>query len=348
MAAVDLKSIFSGLLGLQVRSVQRMGGGRNSRVYSLECEDSRRYAAKRYFRDGLDARDRLGVEFSSIQYLWDKGVTCVPRPMAADADLGCAIYQLIEGVPISSSQVTEADVDFAAEFLAHLKALAQDDGSSQLPSASEACFSVQTIIDQIEKRLGNLSALDPDLPVYTDLKAFLAEEFYPVLHQVMEWCDSTQAGSGSSLTAELPEGDRTLSPSDFGFHNALRDTDGRIVFVDFEYFGWDDPAKMVSDFLLHPAMTLSEDLKRRFLATVLSTFQDQPSLAGRLEVVYPMFGLKWCLILLNEFVPGSLQRREFAGNNALSREHIQARQLERARGMLYGVRNEYRNFPYRI
>ena len=40
---------------------------------------------------------------------------------------------------------------------------------------------------------------------------------------------------------------RALSPSDFGLHNALRGQDGQLRFVDFEYFGWDDPVKLVSD-----------------------------------------------------------------------------------------------------
>ena len=348
MAVADLKSLFSGLLNLQVRSVLRIGGGRNSQVYRLESSHSSRYAAKRYFRDQLDGRDRLGVEFSSLQYLWDHGVRGIPRPVAADVDQGCAVYEFIEGVPITADQVTEADIDFVAGFLGHLKVLAGDEESSQLPPASEACFSVQTIIDQIETRQVNLSAVDPALPLSTDLKGFLAQEFDPALHQVIEWCDSALAGSGNSFTAELPRGDQTLSPSDFGFHNALRAGDGRIVFVDFEYFGWDDPAKMISDFLLHPGMSLSEDLSQRFVTAILDIFQAQPSLAGRLEVVHPLFGLKWCLILLNEFIPGSIQRREFAGGSALSRERIQGQQLEQAREMLQRVRDEYEGFKYRV
>ena len=52
----------------------------------------------------------------------------------------------------------------------------------------------------------------------------------------------------------LGEADRVVSPSDFGFHNALRTEDGRLAFLDFEYAGWDDPAKLVCDFELQPAV----------------------------------------------------------------------------------------------
>jgi hypothetical protein len=62
---------------------------------------------------------------------------------------------------------------------------------------------------------------------------------------------------GLDFDAELAEEMRTLSPSDFGFHNAIRKTDGTLCFIDFEYFGWDDPVKLTADFLHHPGMALS-------------------------------------------------------------------------------------------
>ena len=33
-----------------------------------------------------------------------------------------------------------------------------------------------------------------------------------------------------------------ILPGDFGFHNAIRTTKG-VKFIDFEFAGWDDPAK---------------------------------------------------------------------------------------------------------
>ena len=105
----------------------------------------------------------------------------------------------------------------------------------------------------------------------------------------------------------LPDSSRTLSPSDFGFHNALKRPDGQIVFLDFEHFGWDDPAKMIADFLLHPHpdMAIGKSLKRRFIRRMLQCFEDQADLLQRVEIVYPLFGLKWCMIILNPFSPQS-------------------------------------------
>ena len=151
---------------------------------------------------------------------------------------------------------------------------------------------------------------------------------------------------GKSPDDVLDFEERTLSPSDFGFHNCIRQPDGRLVFVDFEYLGWDDPAKMASDFLLHPAMNLDFPLKQRFLKNILNGFASQPGLEGRIKTVYPLFGLKWCLILLNEFLPENLERRRFAAGDFPSGTDPRIPQLAKSRKMLQSVVGTYGNFPY--
>ena len=48
------------------------------------------------------------------------------------------------------------------------------------------------------------------------------------------------------VTAVLDIADRCVSPSDFGFHNAIVRGSGEICFIDFEYAGWDDSAQVFS------------------------------------------------------------------------------------------------------
>jgi hypothetical protein len=162
-----------------------------------------------------------------------------------------------------------------------------------------------------------------------------------------QWSESRLQAVGMSFADELDWSRRTLSPSDFGFHNALRQPDGRIIFLDFEYFGWDDPAKMIADFLLHPAMALSAELNRIFALAIFRRFADWPDLVRRVESVYPLFGLKWCMIMLNEFLPESYLRRQFAAGAPEDRSALQRQQLDKARQMLRRIRQEYQCFPYR-
>ena len=102
---------------------------------------------------------------------------------------------------------------------------------------------------------------------------------------------------------------------------------------------------MISDFLLHPAMDLDESLRQRFIANILGQFREK-GLARRVELVYPLFGLKWCLIFLNEYLPEHLLRRGFASGGRLNKAELQAEQLSKARRMLDKIRRDYEYFPY--
>ena len=134
----ELKSVFSRLLDRRVTTIERIGGGRNSQVYRVTGENSNsaQYTVKLYFHHKADDRDRLGVEFSSLQFLWENGVRAIPQPILADRACGCAVYEYIEGQKITSSEVTASDIDEAVQFLTRLKELKNRKGSKHLPLAS--------------------------------------------------------------------------------------------------------------------------------------------------------------------------------------------------------------------
>ena len=76
---------------------------------------------------------------------------------------------------------------------------------------------------------------------------------------------------------------------------------GELVFLDFEYFGWDDPVKFVSDFIWHPRNKLNNMQKKIWLLEMRRIFSDDPSFSERLNKLFIFFGLKWILIILNVF-----------------------------------------------
>jgi hypothetical protein len=331
----SLKAIAEKLLGASVEALDPVDGGRNSRVYRLVVAPSRFYAFKTYFRHASDSRSRMRTEFESLTFLWENGERHVPQPVAASDEHDCAVYQWIDGEKILSGGVTEKLLHAATAFLSRLAALKHRPGNHRLPPASEACFSGRAIVEVLRGRLQPLL----DRSGHPELATFLAHHLVPALDSICQW---SRARLGDSFDRDLPQEARTLSPSDFGFHNALR-VPGDVVFLDLEYFGWDDPAKMICDFLLHPAMSLSPALKHDFAAAMRHEF---PEARDRVEAFYPLFGLKWCLILLNEFLPAHLLRRRFAGLNERDRAARQAEQLAKAATMLRTVCAQYNRFPY--
>ena len=132
---------------------------------------------------------------------------------------------------------------------------------------------------------------------------------------------------------EITRNQQILSPSDFGFHNALKNVNGSIVFIDFEYFGWDDPVKLLCDFAFHPGMELSVAMKKYWFKATLKLYGEE--LLPRLHSSWPLYGLCWVLIILNEFRSDIWDRRRAADPSLEnSRKDVQLLQLKRARQLI--------------
>ena len=313
---------------------ERIGTGGNSRVYRVDTA-SGSYAAKHYFHAAADGRSRLEAEFRGLQFLWDNHIRCVPQPLAAEREAQLAVFQFIPGCEPRMESVTEGDIDQLARFLAALRPLTSAPAAAAIGPAAEACFAVADIAANIRRRLDLLVAVGDEAGAHRDMRRYLDAQFIPALHR---WEEAARAAVGEEgYAVALPVAARTLSPSDFGFHNALRGEDGRLTFVDFEYFGWDDPAKLISDFLWHPRSTVADGLKARFAGRMLASYSDIPGVATRLEAVFPLYGLKWCMILLNEFRAENLARRRFAGRSSEETEAVLQAQLGKAKRTLERV-----------
>jgi hypothetical protein len=340
----DVADDLARVYGLHVWSVERTGKGKNSQVYRVVSGDNTAFIVKYYFRDKLDSRDRLKVEFSSLTFLWKNGVRCIPEPIMADERSGSAVYSYVAGERPSMEDISNEDIAFAVDFLSTLKDLRVSAGVKDMPIASEACFSFQELLDNIDLRYRRL--LDGTVNVAHDgFHEFIKKDFVSALAVISDWCRGKFRERSISPDCLAVEG-RTLSPSDFGFHNSIRNESGKLFFLDFEYFGWDDPVKTVSDFILHPAMGLAAERKKVFYAAMLDRFKEYRDLAERVEIYYPLYALKWCMIFLNEFLPDQMSRRRFAGCVEEEETKILDDQLMKSKNMLKDITKEYKRFPY--
>jgi len=317
------------LVGGPVQGVSRVAGGRNSRVYRVDA-GGRVFALKQYPSLEDDPRDRLGVEAGALEWMGENRLDMVPRLVATDRDSNSALLSWAEGSQVR--QVGPSDIDQAVDFLGALKGLR---GAASFPSAhlaAEACLSGAEIKRQILKRVADLYRLEE-----VALQGFLDEEFAGALEKCLFTARKVLSSAGLSFEVELAHEQRRLVPSDFGFHNALSDEKGRLTFIDFEYFGWDDPVKLTADMLLHPGTPVGAELRSRFRGAAEKIYGDDPDFAARLGAFHPLFGLRWVLILLNEFHPERWRRRVLAGTSSGWAE-AKDRQLRAARAMLMNLR----------
>ena len=302
-------------LGDVVDSTLAIEGRANSRVFMVKSREEA-FAIKFYPDVTNDVRDRLGAERSASEFLNSHGVKSTVEVVSAVRDLNIGVYRWVEGVNVSS--IRNSDIEQALEFIEQLHNIRHAPNATAISNASEACLREEDIWNQIAYKRSNLNIVTKRSP---DLEKYLLSEFDPLFAELSRL--TIKRFPKRSRLARLPKKDRTLSPSDFGFHNAIRKEDGSLVWIDFEYFGWDDPVKLISDFIWHPGFSLSAAQTRRWKTGCLEIFAGDKDLTERFLQRFPLYGLRWCLILLNIFF-----RPE---SDSESRGRIQ---LEKARTLL--------------
>jgi hypothetical protein len=325
----EYKKLFSTKINGTIREIKRINNGRNSRVFKILCDENQCYIAKIYYYHKNDIRNRLKTEFDGLSFLWNNGIRNIPKPLASDEIDRFCIYEYIEGETIHD-KINGPDIDQAVQFIINLDKIKKNKGADSIANASEAFFSLADIIANIELRVRRIVDSYLAGPYTDEMLRFLEEDFNPLLNEIGNSSRSMMEKAGFPEGYILPFEKRTLSPSDFGLHNALRKSDGNIVFLDFEYFGWDDPAKLIIDFILHPGMSLSFNQKRKFSVMLVNYFNKDAMLSVRLSALYPLFGMKWCLILLNEFVMDDIDRRKFSGAGKFDENSKRKIQLQKA------------------
>ncbi len=313
-------------------SIQPLPGGANNRVFRVET-DQGPLLGKVYFRHRGDVRDRLGAEMAFLNFAWSCGIRCIPRPVAADRDSGTALMEFVPGRKLGPGEATRDRVAEAAAFFTALNRHRGTAAARTLPEGSEACFSLDEHLRCVDRRLGRLSSVRGRSPASRDAARFVRSELTPA------WCAterSVRSAGTRASSARLAARDRCLSPSDFGFHNALLRADGTLCFIDFEYAGWDDPSKTACDFFCQPAVPVDPRDRASFVRSLVGGLDRPEAHAERIRLLFPVYQLKWCCILLNEFLPVGGARRKFAAIDC-DPEERKADQLKKARAALARV-----------
>jgi thiamine kinase-like enzyme len=304
-----------------VRHIAQCESGKNNRTYRVET-DHGVFAVKKYFQQAADKRNRLASEFAFLTYAKKIVPRQVPAAYHYDAENGLALYEFIDGTAFKRNRVSAEDIKQAIHFFCALNEPGARLSATALPLASEACFSIQAHINLIDGRLNELHDIIPETA-----QDIIAEDY---IKQIKS-CWQAYIKKLHHLTQKnnlLDISQRCLSPSDFGFHNALRKHDGTICFLDFEYAGWDDPAKMTGDFFAQLEVPISSHYFDNFVRQVMAVFAKPDELIQRAYYLRYLYQIKWCCIALNIFLPIHLARRRFS-NPLLDVTAIKTLQLEK-------------------
>ena len=319
-----------------VEEIIPMRAGGNNRTYCIETS-SARYVVKHYFQHKGDKRDRLQSEYAFLGYAGQADIATVPCPLAQDPQSGMALYEYIAGEAIQSGEIGQAEVDAAIMFFLALNEPTARKAAEKLPQASEAAFSLHEHLENTEHRIRQLQQIvlvdeedHKGAIVIQSIATFWGEYRNRVLEAVNHL--------GWRVDESIACDQRCISPSDFGFHNAIRLPKGGVRFIDFEYAGWDDPAKTIADFFLQPAVPVPLEYYDYFESQVLSLFDQPELLKQRTRLLRTAYQIKWCCIALNVFLPVHMERRKFA-NPQLDSKALKTDQLLKAQTLFKTIKD---------
>lgn len=306
----------------EVNHIDSIGHGKNNRTYSVSGK-GKKYFAKFYYFSESDNRNRLDSEFKFLYYANKKNLTCVPEAILRLDAKNLGIYEFIEGEKFIVDDLNQEKIISAANFFRSLNTPGDDISAKNINSASEAFLDLDEYMSMIDKKIFILkevasSSSDDSLTGY--------------LKELQKIWQNTKAKLTKDYDFLSKNQSLCVSPSDFGFHNALKTTKG-LYFLDFEYAGLDDPAKFISDFFIQPEIRVPFKYFEEFSYIALDGFSDQNLLFERVKKLFPMFQIKWCCIILNEFIPSVAGRRIFS-NPDIDIEKSKKNQLKKAQALL--------------
>ncbi|MEP2640025.1 phosphotransferase [Roseobacter sp.] len=288
-------------------NLRPLSGGKNNKVMRVEQADGGSAILKLYFRDARDPRDRFGAEWRFLSFADAQNIPGAPRPLACDTTAGAALYTELPGTKREPGLVTPRDVAAAMTFIISLN---RHVDPADFPPASEACFSLAEHLETVARRVARLLTLNPKVPHAQEAAQFVHNDLTPKWQAVSDTLKkAVTCEDVGALDKVLPMSERILSPSDFGFHNILVSGD-TLGFVDFEYAGQDDPAKLLCDFFAVPEVpTPQSEFDACVSRLAIGQGAQFPSRAHLLRDVYQ---IKWVCIMLNEFLPVGAARRAFS------------------------------------
>jgi hypothetical protein len=200
------------------------------------------------------------------------------------------------------SIVNEEDINAAIDFF---RCLNEDPVFAKKKiriNAAEGFFRITEHIENINSRLSKLTTTHVPKRIERqarDLLCVLQQEIENTSNKIRKMIDRGWIDDALGCDS------RCVSPSDFGFHNAVRNKSG-VKFFDFEFAGWDDPAKAAADFLLQPRVPVSRKFSHKFMADFYKIIGKNRG--QRDAAVASLLRLKWICIMLSPLTSEGLAK----------------------------------------
>jgi hypothetical protein len=316
----------------ELKSLAPVPGGGNNRVLLASVATGTQFLVKAYFHSAGDQRNRFLHEKAFYNLASEANLECVPKILAWNESARLGLFEFIEGRKLTAAEIGTEPVLACGHFFATLNSYRETLSGRCMPVASEACFSISDHAAVIQLRVDRLTAALSDPLMDPDVAKWILNVLLPKWIEIRESLAREDSSNGLQHPTLAPAL-RCISPSDFGFHNALQTNRG-LVFFDFEYAGWDDPAKMACDFFCQPELPIPPCEFDSFRSATLLPNWEPDTYASRIRLLLPAYRVKWACIILNVFLSCQVARRNFADPSLASPEARQSQWAKAQRQIL--------------
>lgn len=278
--------------------ISPLSEGGNNRAYKIKTTKSS-YLLKHYY---LDERNRGETDFSFSKFLWDSGNKNIPKPYLITDDQQYGLYEFCFGRKLKANEIDKKHIALALNFLLEINK--HKELALNIKNASEACFSVSEHEKLIQSRVSRLIEIEVNSDIDKEAYNFINSELNPYSNKVIKNLSKSKYYNTTSK--------KILSPSDFGFHNCLLKEDNSLCFFDFEYAGYDSATKLICDFFCQPEIPAPLEFMDEFTANIEKEIAKDEYLKEQVKLLFPLYQIKWCCIMLNEFTKSDAARKEFS------------------------------------
>ena len=277
-------------LGASPDTLEPLAGGINNQVF--RCRSGAHwFVLKGYTQRQATQHDRFKAETEFLHHAQLVAPEYVPKLLHSDQETHSVVLEHVEGERFQEgASPGTAEINQAVAFIRCLNGDLESAKRHVSGDAAESFLRLTEHLQNIDQRI--LAMGSEHLP--TDLRAEAVEVITHLNRRLDSLGNATQKLIATGRCDDaLDPSSRCVSPSDFGFHNAIR-TPAGVKFLDFEFAGWDDPTKLMVDFDLQPRVPV------RCGTRILSVAIPSPTkdFAARYSVLFPILELKWgCIIL---------------------------------------------------
>ena len=308
----------------QLRKISPIKEYGDNFIYHLNTMADEPFILKRYYEKDTGDHDRLKVEVKNLKNLSDAGLATVPTPMWNDG-AEWVVFNYVEGKDVTDAG--DKDVELLSQFLIDLDNTGEKLKKRRIAPAFDARLTLKDYVKGI-KTLWDLVFNSVQRGGLTDVTMFMMTDLEQMrqdnINHFYLWCKREKWDQ----EAELPKKERIFNPGDFGFHNAIRRPDGNLVFVDFEYSGWDDPAKLMADFFYNTNQNLDMDKKLKVLDAFVQHRDWDKNFLNRFWAVCDLVAVEWIVRRLLVCVPAEQHRLMLADPNVNIPKLIEERLAE--------------------